>query len=156
MKKPGNLFIFFWILMFPSAQNANGVSQLPHINAQSNCAITELPLAEGKNLYPWELLKDKNFKAVYVALLRHEHLNVRWLSSLNGPAIKNKLLSIEGKELVYAQSCKQHECNTHIIHLLFADQEKRIYGLLIENDSTKWLGNPPRCTKEALEMFAHK
>lgn len=156
MRKLAYLTIFFWVLGFPNVSNADDASQLPNLNAQSKCAIDELPSIEGKNLHPWELIKDKNFKDVYVALLRGEHLDRRWLSSLSGPAPKSKLLSIDGRKFVYAQSCKQHECNTHVIHLFFSDQEKRMYGLLIENDSTIWLGNPSVCTKEALRMLAHK
>lgn len=151
------LFTSVWMLVFPCMSSAEGEPKFPNSNAQNKCAIDEYPVKEEQSfLFPWELIKDKNLKDVYVALLRREHLKGRWLYSLNGPATKNRLLSIDGKRFVYIQSCKQHECNTHVVHLLFATQEKHIYGLLIENNSLKWIGSPPGCIKEALEMFTHK
>lgn len=156
MKELAFLIFFSWVLVFPSVSSADDASRLPKLSAQNKCALEELPAEEGQSLFPWDLIKDKNFKDVYVALIRNEHLEGRWLSTLSGPAPKSRLLSIDGRKFVYARSCKQHECNSHVIHLLFTAQEKHIYGLLIENNSAIWLGRPSGCTKEALEMFAHK
>lgn len=156
MRKMTYLILFLWILVFQSVSSAGDASRLSNLSTQIKCAIDELPAEEKERLFPWELIRDKNFKDIYVSLIKNKHLEGRWLLSLSGPAPKSLLLNIDGEKFVYTHSCKQHECGSHVIHLLFAAQEKRIYGLLIENNSTIWLGNPSGCTKEALEMFAHK
>jgi hypothetical protein len=111
MKKLTYLIVFFWVLVFPSVSSADDAPRLPNLSAQNKCAIEELPADGGQSLYPWELIKDKNFKDVYVPLIRDEHLEEHWLLSLSGPAPKSKQLSIDGRKFVYARSCKQHECN---------------------------------------------
>lgn len=156
MKNMIYLIAFVWMLVLPSLSNADDAPRVANLNAQPQCVFEELPEYDGQRLFPWELMKDKSFKNIYFALLKREHLNGYWLSVLSGPAPKNRLFSIEGKKVLYAQSCKQHECNTHVIYLAFDAQEKRIHGLLIENDSARWIGNPSVCIKEVLEMFAHK
>lgn len=150
------VIISLWIFASSSISIADDASLLSNLDTQSECTIRELPEKEGQSLFPWELIKDNSFKKAYVALLRQENLKERWLSTLNGPATKNRLLHVGGKKFVYMQSCKQHECNTHTIRLLFSPQEKRIYGKLVEGNSIMWLGSPTVCDKEAMEIFAHK
>lgn len=149
------LCVFVWWFLLPSLSKADDLLGTANLNAQHQCIFEELPEHGEQRMFPWELIKDKNFKNIYVALLKREHLNGRWLSSLSGPAPKNRLFSMEGKKVLYAQSCKQHECNTHVIYLAFDAQDKRIHGLLVENDSARWIGSPSVCIKEMLEMFAH-
>lgn len=154
MKNRIYLCVFVWWLLLPSLSKAEDVFGTANLNAQHQCVFKELSAPNKQWLFPWALIKDKNFKEIYVALLKREHLEGHWIAKLSGPAPKNRLFSIEGKFFLYARSCKQHECNTHAIYLVFDAQDKRIYGLLVENDSARWIGSPSACIKETLEMFA--
>jgi len=84
--------------------------------------------------YPWELLKDKKFKNLYIKALG-ELGNIPWIRNISAVGGKNKIVSINGKKYVYITFCKPHFCDTEMVYLLFSPDEKKIFGVyLIESD----------------------
>ncbi len=84
--------------------------------------------------YPWELLKDKKFKNLYIKALG-ELGNIPWIRNISAVGGKNKIVSIDGKKYVYISFCKPHMCDTEMVYLLFSPDENKIFGVyLIESD----------------------
>ncbi len=84
--------------------------------------------------YPWELLKDKKFKSLYIKALGRLR-NIPWIRNMSAVGVKNKIVSINGKKYVYITFCKPHFCDTEMVYLLFSPEENKIFGVyLIESD----------------------
>ncbi len=84
--------------------------------------------------YPWELLKDKKFKKLYIKALG-ELGNIPWIRNISAVGGKNKIVSINGKKYIYITFCKPHFCDTEMVYLLFSPEENKIFGVyLIESD----------------------
>ena len=105
-------------------------------------------------VYPWDLLKDKNFKNLYIKSLG-ELKNIPWIRNISGVGGKNKIVEIDGKKYIYITFCKPHFCDTEMVYLLFSPEENKLFGVyLIESDydfSKILIGKP---TEKDLEILA--
>ena len=114
----------------------------------------EKNLYEKYLVYPWELLKDKNFKNLYLKALGGLK-NIPWIRGISAVGGKNKIVEIKGKKYIYITFCKPHFCDTEMVYLLYSPEENRLFGVyLIESDydfSKVLIGNP---SEKDLEILA--
>lgn len=115
------------------------------------CQVEEPTQTPDTRKYPWELLKEPQFRSAYFSALGYEPQKKHWLS-LIGPGPRSKTIIVNDQVFLYTWSCKQHECDTHEIHLLFDARKATIFGLLVENTSISLLGNPSKCIQKAIEQ----
>ena len=99
-------------------------------------------------LYPWELLKNKDFRTAYYKILGTK--NDKWLR-LKGPGIMSKHVVINQQSFVMTDSCKTHECGEFNIVILYEPDRKISYGLLREDGKLSFLGEPSACYQQALQ-----
>ncbi len=104
--------------------------------------------------YPWELLKDREFKSIYIKSLG-ELSNIPWIRNISGVGGKNKIVKINGKRYVYISFCKPHMCDTEMVYLIYSPDDKRLFGVYLiesDNDFVKVpIGNP---SEEDLNILA--
>lgn len=94
-------------------------------------------------LYPWDLIKDPDFKRVYVKTINpYAQGEGRWLKELKGPSNPAKAITIGSDEYLFLHSCKIHNCNTDNIVILYNRATKHIYAKLFTKGEYKILGQP--------------
>lgn len=139
------------LLLSGSGICSDGTTDRQTVEARAMCQIEEPAQTVNAGKYPWELLKEPRFRSAYLSVLGYEPPKKHWLS-LSGPAPRSKTVVVNGREFTYIWSCKQHECDTHAIHLLFDAREAVMFGLLAEDSSTSLLGNPSKCIQKTIEQ----
>lgn len=139
------------LLLAGSGICSDGALDRQTVEAEAMCQIEEPSQTVSAGKYPWELLKDPLFHGAYLSVLGYAPPKKHWLS-LSGPASRSKTVIVSGREYTYTWSCKQHECDTHSIHLLFDAREAVMFGALAEGTSISWLGNPPKCIQKTIEQ----
>lgn len=120
--------------------------------SHDECQIVEVDKPKDTGWFPWELMKKPAFKKPYLVLLGDEPPKKHWLL-LSGPAPRSKSLTIAKHEFEYVWSCKQHECDTHSIHLLFNIFEGDMYGMQIDNSTVRFLGAPSECVRKTFTQL---
>lgn len=102
--------------------------------------------------YAWELIKQPAFRSAYQNILG-EKANEKWLSKLPGPSTQGLTVTINGVEYLLVNSCRQHACNVDNIVIAYSAVTNRVFGKLVQNQSVKWLGNPPPEIQAELEVY---
>jgi len=91
-------------------------------------------------VYPWDLLKDEEFKSLYYQALGKLN-NVYWIKKMQGVGSPVKKLILDGKEYLFITFCKPHACNTDFVLLLYNPQNKEIFGYYVSEKGKYPIGN---------------
>lgn len=114
------------------------------------CCLTSMAFAEEP--YPWELMKDQQFRKAYHAILG-EKAGEKWLSTLNGPSTPATRSSILGVEYLVLQLCKPHDCGEHNILIIYSPASHAVYAKLVEEGKASILGKPSGEISSALHRL---
>jgi Inhibitor of vertebrate lysozyme (Ivy) len=102
--------------------------------------------------YPWEMLKDRDFKRAYVSMLG-SNAKLRWLAKLDGPAnpVEHVKVGTAGEDFVVIKACRPHMCNIDNVVILYSPTRRVAYAKLALSSSSAFLGNPPIEVKALLD-----
>lgn len=101
--------------------------------------------------YPWELLKERDFKRAYGAMLG-SHIRHPWLAKLDGPA--NRVVHIQigtdHQDFVHLKACRPHNCSSDYITVLYSQKYRVAYARLVLPSGVFMLGRPPEDVAQVL------
>ena len=102
--------------------------------------------------YPWDMLKDGDFKQAYRAMLGTK-AKLRWLAKLDGPANPVERIEVgeDRESFILIKACKPHDCTSHNIVVLYSPNQKVTYAKLVESPGSVLLGRPPASLVAILE-----
>lgn len=109
----------------------------------------------GMAQYAWDLLKESRFRRAYHAALGPK-LAEKWLAQLPGPGEPATRELVDGTEYTIVNSCRPHSCSTHNAVLAYVRSSGKVFGKVVEEDRTTWLGNPPTSMVTLLETAYDK
>lgn len=148
-----NMIAVFGLVLFTVAGATEQSTALPSIErdvCRYEISVFPMKLKEYE-IYPWELVKRKDFRAAYNKMLG-AHRTEKWLQ-LSGPSGRSRHVVVNQQSLIMAKSCKQHQCDTHDIVILYNPDLNISYGLLREGGEEIWLGNPSDCYQQAIKKL---
>jgi hypothetical protein len=93
-------------------------------------------------VFPSDMLRDKQFKGLYVAMLG-PLVAERWLLQLTGPSHEARTVRVAGKDYQLLGSCKEHDCYDNSLAMLYSAQSKVLYGQGVSRGHPIVLGSPP-------------
>ena len=99
--------------------------------------------------YAWGIIKLTDFNRSYKATIGLR-VKEKWLRLLDGPSTKNKLVATQKANFIAVNSCKQNDCDTDHILILFDPSINKCWALLVENGVIAWLGDPDDWMKNLL------
>ncbi len=105
-------------------------------------------------LYPWDLIKDAEFKKAFLTMLGMEHQD-KWLVELSGVSSFVETMKIGSEEYLTLHSCKAHSCNTENIVVIYSQSSRQAFAQLRKNDHYFILGSPPEIVRKKLrELYS--
>jgi len=106
-------------------------------------------------VYPWQLLHDPKFKQEYMKVTDGLR-NLKWIREIDATAPQNRIVNINGKDYVYIEFCKPHNCADEMVFMLYDPENNKIIGSYITNVNGKYVEVPlGRPTAEELKHL-HK
>ncbi|MSM38428.1 MAG: hypothetical protein GJT30_02215 [Geobacter sp.] len=90
--------------------------------------------------YPWELKKVNEFIMPYNKLASKYNFD-KWATDMSGPGRRNRLIKIKSVEYILVRTCKQKECDTNNLLILFEPVNKEFCGLFINNSNKMHVGS---------------
>ena len=90
----------------------------------------------------WEHLQEPAFRSAYLAALG-PMAKTPWLAKRDGPAPQDKYVTVGGERYVMNAFCKNKDCEANSAVLLYAPEQKVVYGTVYEKGRTTVIGGPP-------------
>lgn len=135
-------FLLFCVFIAYGISQCSGCTRDQNKNASAK--INFVPFPDNLKKYevpPWEILKLSDFNRSYKEILGSK-IKEHWLESLGGPSTKNKLIMTPQGNCVVVHSCMQHNCDTHMILILFNPENGYCWAMLVEEEKIHWFGQP--------------
>lgn len=73
-----------------------------------------------------------------------------WVTRLSGPATPVETLQVGSDTYTTAFMCEPGNCGTHTLRVIFSTSGANAWGLLLNDEERRWLGEPNDSIKGAL------
>lgn len=98
----------------------------------------------------WDYVGDRKFKALHRKAIGAK-AKTPWLAKLDGPSSGAKEVSLGGVTYWQLAVCKPHDCGDNNLVLLYARDNKAVYGLIQERGKQSLFGKPSPALAEELK-----
>ena len=107
--------------------------------------------------YLFELLEQSDFMKSWQKLFSGKKNVPSWLTEYaktkNGPSSPGGKITLGGQNYVTGSVCMAHNCGNSYFDVLFTENGKNAWGLLVENDQMRYFNNPDKEKQKALRAL---
>lgn len=111
--------------------------------------------------YLFDLLDRPSFRHAWVALVAGEKHVPEWLAqyaaTTDGPSRPSQKVTDLGSGYRLAWVCKTHDCGDNQFYVLFSEDGKKAWGMLLEADKPeRFFGAPSKARQRLLREAMHR